>query len=102
MTHPGRFVAAALVALSALLLAAPAAVAVPTQNTEDQRTDMQKLKDLGYSCGRGGVGGYLCTKPNQPTFVCDNSGSCQQLHIFVRPTTRDRTGVPVPRSAPAP
>ena len=90
-----RFIRPSLAVLAltgAIGLATPSvAVAIPTGGSTAGEITMKELKASGYSCGRAGVGGWLCTKSNSPTYACDNLGDCVHVGTFERPprgTTR--------------
>lgn len=78
-------VAAGVLAACGAVITAPAAQAAAPGGSSSA-TDMDKLKDQGYTCGRMGVGGYLCTKKGSPDQVCDNAGTCTAVKVVpVRP-----------------
>lgn len=80
-TSTRRLMATALLAGSGLLLTAPAALAAPVSQAPP-KTDMDTLKDKGYTCGRIGVGGYSCTKKGERDQLCDNSGKCEAVRVL--------------------
>ena len=66
----------ALVALTSVIPASAASALSNTNGTP--QSDMDKLKDKGYDCGRAGVGGYDCTKGGSK-YYCDNAGKCEHV-----------------------
>ncbi|WP_028049779.1 hypothetical protein [Cellulomonas sp. URHD0024] len=107
MTHNlGRLIAAAALVVGGIVVTVPSAQAVPVGSSENQ-TEMDKLKEDGYECGRMGIGGYLCTKTGSPDQVCDNAGKCASLlvgrpgrPIVTPPTTPPVKGGTLPLRTP--
>ena|SRR6478672_2751977 len=92
-----RAIATAILTSCAFLVMSPGVQAQPSGGSPTT-TDMDKLKDQGYTCGRAGIGGYLCKKTGSPDKVCDNAGTCTTFRIVLpkpKPVAPN-PGVPAP------
>jgi hypothetical protein len=68
-----RLMATGTLVASLFLVSAPASAAPPPGPGGGETTGAD-LEHRGFSCGRIGIGGYMCTKPGEKTWYCDNSG----------------------------
>ena len=95
-----HLVATATLAAAGVLAMVPAAQAAPVGSAQS-KTDMDKLKDQGYTCGRIGVGGHFCTKKGSPDQVCDNAGTCTAVRVVLPRPPSVKPPVKPPPVAPS-
>jgi hypothetical protein len=74
----GIAIATSIMIIAATFAGPTASYAEP--NGTPAKTAMDKLKDKGYTCVRGGVNDWLCTKKGEKDQTCDRSGqNCSEL-----------------------